>query len=154
MAIASTVQAYLQANRIPYATMAHHRTGSSKETAKALEMAPERMAKAVVLADKGGYVMAVLPSNRRVDVQALSRVLHRDLAVVPEYRMGPLFEDCDLGAIPPLGFAYGIPTVFDDCLVEQPEICFEAGDHEEVICLEGERLLEVMREARQAEFCQ
>lgn len=154
MAIAPTVQAYLQTNRIPYMVLNHGHTGSSKETARRLHVPAERLAKAVVLADERGYVMAVLPSNRRVDVQVLSRKLGRRLAVVPEYRIGTLFGDCDFGAIPPLGFAYGMLTVFDDCLVDQPEVYFEGGDHEEVIRLNGERFQQVLSKAKQEEFCE
>lgn len=154
MAIASTVEAYLQANHFPYDVMAHNRTGSSTETAHSLHLPAERLAKAVVLGDRGGYVVAVLPSNRRVDVQALSRALDRDLTLVPEYQMSVLFEDCALGAIPALGFAYGIPTVFDECLFEQPEIYFEAGDHEAIVRLDAECFREVLRRADRAEFCE
>ncbi len=154
MTIAPTVQTYLEVNHIPYMVLSHGHTGSSKETARKAHVPAERLAKAVVLADEQGYLMAVLPSNRRVDVQALSRQLGRQLAVVPEYRMGSLFKDCDFGAIPPLGFAYGIPTVFDHCLVGQPEVYFEAGDHEEVVCISGERFRRVLRKGEQMELCE
>ena len=46
--------------------------------------------------------------------------------------MGALFKDCEFGAVPPLGLAYGMSTVIDDCLSEQPEIYFEAGDHDRI----------------------
>ena len=69
MSIAHTVQAFLQANEIAYEVLPHRRTAASKETADALHVPAERMAKAVILGDKQGYLMAVLPSSRHVDVQ-------------------------------------------------------------------------------------
>ncbi len=154
MSIAHTVQAFLQTNEIAYEVLPHRRTAASKETADALHVPAERMAKAVILGDKKGYLMAVLPSSRHVDVQELSQTLGRDLAVVPEYRLGVLFEDCAFGAVPPLGFAYGMPTVVDDCLVNQPEIYFEAGDHEKVIRISGKEFQQALRKVKRAEFCQ
>ena len=154
MSIARTVQTFLQANDISYEVLPHRRTGASRETAHTLHIPAERMAKAVILGDKQGYLMAVLPSSRHVDVQELSQKLGRDLAVVPEYRLGVLFEDCAFGAVPPLGFAYGMPTVVDYCLVDQPEIYFEAGDHEDVIHVGGSQFSEILRKAEHAEFCQ
>jgi Ala-tRNA(Pro) deacylase len=153
MSIAHTVQTFLQANKISYEVLPHRRTRASRETAHTLHVPAERMAKAVILGDRQGYLMAVLPSSRHVDVQELSQTLGRDLAVVPEYRLGVLFEDCAFGAVPPLGFAYGMPTVVDDCLVDQPEIYFEAGDHEDVIRIDGEQFREILSKAEHAQFC-
>jgi Ala-tRNA(Pro) deacylase len=147
MSIANTVKTYLQAHNIPY-------TASSKETVDAAHVPAGQLAKAVILGDREGYLMAVLPSNRRIDVQILSATLGRDLVVVPEHRMGALFKDCEFGAVPPLGLAYGMSTVVDDCLSEQPEIYFEAGDHEEVIHVDGARFREVLQGAARAQFCQ
>ena len=154
MAIAHTVETFLQANRIAYQVLPHRRTRASKETAQMLHVPAERMAKAVILGDRRGYLMAVLPSNRHVDVQELSQALGRDLVVVPEYRMGALFEDCAFGAVPPLGFAYGMTTVIDDCLFDQPEIYFEAGDHEEVIRIAGKEFQQALKKVKRVQFCQ
>ncbi len=152
MAIASTVENYLQSNRIPYMIVPHRHTSASRDTATTLHVPAQRVAKAVVLTDKKGYLMVVLPSDRHVDVLALSERLGRDLELVPEQTLATVFKDCDLGAIPPLGPAYGMPTIMDDSLVGQPEIYFEAGDHEEVICVDGEQFLVLLNEAQHGQF--
>ena len=154
MSIAYTVKTYLQAHDIPYTVVSHRHTTSSKETVDATHVPAEQLAKAVILGDRKGYLMAVLPSNRRIDVQALSATLGRDLVIVPEHRMGVLFKDCEFGAVPPLGVAYGMSMIIDDCLSEQPEIYFEAGDHEEVIHVDGAQFREALKSAGRAQFCQ
>lgn len=154
MTIANTVKSYLQAHDIPYEVMPHRHTSSSKETVDAVHVPAQQLAKAVILGDRQGYLMAVLPSNRHIDVQSLSATLGRDLVVVPEHRVGALFEDCEFGAVPPLGVAYGMSTVIDDCLLEQAEIYFEAGDHEEVIHVDGAQFREALQSAGHAQFCQ
>jgi Ala-tRNA(Pro) deacylase len=110
------------------------------------------MAKAVVLADRGGYVMAVVPGSRHVSVKTLCKKLGRELVLVQEDSLIPVFKDCARGAIPPLGPAYGIETIVDDSLVGQPEIYFEAGDHEELIRVNGEQFLSLLRQARHGQF--
>lgn len=152
MTIAKTVIDCLQKNHIPYSVVAHVRTGSSRETVDAIRVPPERLAKAVVLRDPGGYVMAVVPGNRHVKVETLSEKLGRHLSLATEDRLAPVFKDCDVGAIPPVGVAYGMETVLDDSLVGQPEIYFEAGDHEELIKVDGEQFLTLMKEARHGQF--
>ena len=48
------------------------------------------------------------------------------------------FRDCELGAVPAAGSAYGIPTLVDDSLLRMPDIYMEGGDHEELVHLSGE----------------
>jgi Ala-tRNA(Pro) deacylase len=153
MAIASTVVDYLRRHAIPYAVVPHPRTITSREAASCAHVPANRLAKAVVFAaDGGGYVMAVIPSDRHVGVQTLSRKLGRHLELVSEVRLKPVFKDCDPGAIPPLGPAYGMETILDDSLVGQPEIFFEAGDHEELIRVGGEEFVRLLAEARHGQF--
>lgn len=153
MSIAQTVIQCLQQRRIPYDVVAHPRTASTRATVSCSQIPPERMAKAVLLSDThGGYVMAVLPGSRYVNVKTLSRKLNRQLSLVEERQLPLVFNDCERGAIPPLGPAYGIETILDDSLVGQPEIYFEAGDHEELIRVNGEQFLSLLRQARHGQF--
>lgn len=152
MTIAKTVLGFLQQHNVRYAVVAHPHSETSKSTAERAHVPPAHMAKAVVLADRDGYVMVVLPADRHVDVGALSRRLRRDLHLAQEERLAPVFKDCALGAIPPLGPAYGMETVMDDSLVGLPEVYFEAGDHEELIRVSGEDFLHLLAAARHGQF--
>lgn len=152
MAVAKTVVEYLDHRAIPYAIVTHPPTPSTRATAARSQLPPESIAKAVVLSDDNGCVMAVLPANRYLNVHTLSRKLRRDLHLVDEQRLCQMFRDCALGAIPPLGPAYGITTVVDDQLVGQPHVYFEAGDHEELIRVSGDEFIALLRNARYASF--
>ena len=72
----------------------------------------------MLLEDERGYVMAVLPASHRVDLKKLRRKLHRKLELATEEELGEIFRDCEIGAVPPLGAAYGVPVVYDDHLRE------------------------------------
>jgi Ala-tRNA(Pro) deacylase len=96
------------------------------------------LAKSVVLEDEQGYLMVVLPSSRRVDVGELQRQLKRNLGLASESELAQLFADCEIGALPALGPAYGMETVVDDAIAEQPDIYFEAGDHEQLVHVTAE----------------
>ena len=152
MSAAKTVVSYLQSHRIPYAVVPHRHTLSSRETADAAHVAAECLAKAVVFWDRQGYLMAVVPGDRHVGVDRLSDKLGRQLALADESWIASVFKDCELGAIPPLGPAYGMETIVDDSLVGLAEVYFEAGDHEELICVDGEQFLRVLDQARHGQF--
>jgi len=148
MATASSIVDLLQRHRVPYAVMRHAHSASSKETAVAAHVSPASIAKAVVLADAHGYIVAVVPANRYVEIDTLSRTLGRQLKLAPEGILSQLFGDCEPGAVPPFGEIYHLDTVIDDVLLTEPEIFFEAGDHEELICVDGEEFARLMGRAR------
>lgn len=133
MAIAKRVMEYLQTHDIYYGVVVHNHTATSTETARAAHVPGNRIAKTVVLEDDKGYVMAVLPATYKIDLGELHRQTNRRLGLATEKELGPIFDDCELGALPPLGQAYGLETVVDDALAEQTNIYFDAGDHEQLV---------------------
>ena len=62
------------------------------------------------------------------------------------------FRDCAVGAVPPLGAAYNIPTVVEDSLLSAPEVWFEAGDHEDLVHVRGAAFLSLLAGARHGSF--
>lgn len=138
MAIAMTIAEYLADHDVAYDVLTHPHTGSSGESAQASHVSGSRLAKSVVLEDEHGYLMVVLPANRQVDLGELHRLMNRSLGLATEGELGALFSDCEIGALPAIGPAYGIETLVDDTIAEQPDIYFEAGDHEQLIHVTAE----------------
>ena len=130
----------------------HERTMTARQTARTCEIEADCLAKAVLMRDDQGYVMAVLPASCQLDKAQLWRLLHRPVELAGEDEAQTLFRDCALGAIPALGQAYGIETVVDERLGQAPEIWLEAGDHERLIHLAGERFRALMAGARHGSF--
>lgn len=133
MGIAISLRAFLDAHHLDYEMVSHDHTLSAQETAAAAHLPGDKVAKSVLLKDGDGYLLAVLPSTHRVHLGQLHRVLHRQVGLATESEAAGLFSDCDLGAIPAAGLLYDVDTLVDDVLLEQPDIYFEAGDHEHLI---------------------
>jgi Ala-tRNA(Pro) deacylase len=134
MNVAPRVQDYLAARQTAYDVLSHARTGSSAQTARAAHVPADGLVKGVVVKDDAGYVLAVLPASRHVVLSQLARALHRlPLQLADEAEFTALFSDCDRGALPPLGGIYGLPMMVDEAVDEQPEVYFEAGDHEHLV---------------------
>jgi Ala-tRNA(Pro) deacylase len=152
MAIAPRLRWYLEAHGVEYELIPHPHSATSAETARSASVPLESLAKPVLLEDELGYVMAIVPASRRVDVRSLSDQLHRDLSLAKERELEALFHDCERGAVPPLGSPYRVPTVYDDALAELGEVCFEAGDHEDVVRMRGDAFLRLLEGARHGRF--
>ncbi|MGI9331575.1 MAG: aminoacyl-tRNA deacylase [Gammaproteobacteria bacterium] len=152
MSIARVLRDYLDDHEVQYELVDHPATGDSMHAAAAAHVPGECLAKAVLLEDDGGYLMAVLPSTRHVHLGLLHKQFERSVGLATEVEIGALFADCDPGAMPPVGAAYGIDTIVDDTLTEQPDIYFEAGDHHTLVHLSGPAFNELMKEAGQGSF--
>jgi len=152
MTIAARLKWYLDANGVEYDVLPHPHTASSHETARAAHVPEDQLAKSVVLEDDQGYLIAVVPASRRVALGELRDQLNRSVELASEGELRELFEDCELGAIPPVGAAYGIPSVVDDALLDAAEIYFEAGDHEDLVHMRGEEFLGLIAGSRHGRF--
>lgn len=154
MFIPARLLRYLDQRGADYQISTHDYSHSSAETARTARISAHQLAKSVVLEDERGWLVAVLPSDRQVMIGRLSEMLGRDrLRLVDEDRIGSLFDDCDRGAVPPIGMAWGIDTIVDDELETSDVVYMEGGDHESLLRMSREEFLELMSEARHGHFC-
>lgn len=137
MAIASTLRNYLHEHDVQYELVNHSHSQTALESAHAASVPGRQVAKAVVLKDNDGFVVGVVPSNRRLDLEQVNRKLGRQLELADEKELTELYEDCEPGAVPALGDAYGLDVIWDDHLSSIAEVYIEAGDHENLIHLKG-----------------
>lgn len=134
MSIASTVDYALTLTDVDFSILRHQPSATSAETAHKANVAESQLAKAVALRDELGPLLAVMPANRRLDLERLREQLRRpSLRFMSEEELSAVFFDCEEGAVPPVGPDYRVPTVVDKALMTKDDIYFEAGDHEELV---------------------
>ena len=144
MTIARKLNNFLADNDIQFETVTRVLTGSSSMSAEVTSVSGDDLAKAVVFNDDEGYVVAVVPSTHRVEVHTLLKLLDRKLSLVTEQELDVLFADCEIGAVPPVGGAYGLPVVLDESLTGHDRMHFEAGDHLTLISVNSQNFAKVM----------
>jgi len=144
MAIATTLKAYLDDHHVEYDMVKHVHSESALESAHSAHVPGHQVAKAVVLEDGDGYVVGVLPSTCRLDLAWVNTALGRKLEMAREDALPKLFQDCEPGAVPALSNAYGLDVVWDDQLQNATDIYIEAGDHENLIHMQGDTFRKLM----------
>jgi len=152
MALAGTLRQYLADHAIEYSVMAHRPTLSSAQTVAASRIPADCVAKAIVLKGEHGYLLVVLPASRLVDLGEIRRQLDRRVGLATEVEVAKLFADCALGAVPPVGQAYGIDVVLDDDIASQSDIFFEGGDHASLVHVKRQQFEAIMAGARHGRF--
>ncbi|MEJ2365544.1 MAG: YbaK/EbsC family protein, partial [Deltaproteobacteria bacterium] len=103
MAIAPSIERYLNARNVPFEAMPHHLTGSTHETAEAAHVPQDHIAKAVMVRDDRGDAMVVVRGDQWLHLEALNGDSGRAFRVDQESDLKTLLPDCKVGAVPPLG---------------------------------------------------
>lgn len=153
MAMAMTVEDCLRDDGAPYDVVHHAHSGCSLETATRAHIPADRLMKSVILGDDlGDYMMAVLPADCRIAVDDLRAMCGRELHLASERELAALFADCECGAIPATGPAYGLRTLLDEGVRRHDEVYFEAGDHERLVRMSTDAFMRLMRGAEHARF--
>ena len=152
MSISKTVNTYLVDHKVQFELVPHPLSFSAKETAQAAHVGEDHIAKAVIVKDDKGYAMVVVPGSDWIKMRDLQDELDRDFELAEESELKSLFSDCDIGAIPALGQAYGIETYLDERLNSLANIYFEAGDHQNLVHVHGDEFHKLFKGVRHGHF--
>lgn len=125
---------YLDAHNSRYLVISHSPAYTAQGIAGLTHISGKELAKTVILNLDGNLVMAVLPANYHVDLQALRWAAKaKTVTLASEEEFQDRFPQCETGAMPPFGNLYGMPVFADSSLEHDKEIAFNAGTHRELI---------------------
>ena len=125
---------FLNKAAVPYEVTEHEPAFSAQSMAAAEHEPGRYVAKPVIVKADGKYVMCVLSACYKIDLHTLKKQLGAKKAELAEEKeIGELFGDCELGAEPPFGNLYDLPTVMDKALEADDHIVFQAGTHDKAI---------------------
>jgi Ala-tRNA(Pro) deacylase len=125
----------LEQNKISYEILRHPEAVTAQRIAQAEHVKGRHHAKVVMVKSDGQHFMVVLPAEHLIDLGKLAKIVGQDVSLEHEEEFESLFPDCAVGAMPPFGNLYGLPTYVDKSLAEEDYIVFEAGTHTEAIKL-------------------
>jgi Ala-tRNA(Pro) deacylase len=134
MPIPRSIKQYLFHHNVSYSHKIHSVAFTSQEIA-ALEHVPGgEFAKTVVLEADGRLILAVVPGDHIVNIEALrDQVGWGDLSLATEKQFISDFPGCQPGAMPPFGRLFGMPVYCDNALARHPEIEFNGGTHVDTV---------------------
>src|SRR5262245_10063153 len=99
MALAPTLQKYLSDQGVSYDAVPHKRTMSALDTVQTSHIPADCLAKGILLKDREGYWLAVLPASRHVQLTELRTDLGERVSLASEEEVAEVFRDCARGAV-------------------------------------------------------
>jgi len=124
LAIADVIN-YLSSNAVTFRVLTHPPAYSSAELARVHHVDARSVVRTELYKADHRLAMALLPSDRKVDVRALADVLRaREITRVDAWEQERLFNGCDIGTAPPLGNLFGILVVADPLFEQGRQVVF------------------------------
>jgi Ala-tRNA(Pro) deacylase len=123
----------LNENQVKYEILHHLEAVTAQRIAQAEHVKGRHHAKIVMIKSGDQHLVMVLPADHQIDLEKVEKAIGKPVSLDKEQEFKSLFTDCAIGAMPPLGNLYGLPTYVDKHLSEQDYIVFEAGTHTDAI---------------------
>jgi Ala-tRNA(Pro) deacylase len=135
MAISKSLKKFLSERKVKVETKKHKEVYTAQEIAGKTHTPGSEFAKVVVAKAKEGFFLAVLPASYRVDLVKLKSAVGSagPIKIATESEFKTLFPDCEVGAMPPFGGLYNLPTIVDKSFSDDEKIAFNAGTHKELM---------------------
>ena len=115
---------------VNYRLSRHDTTYTAQDLAAAEHIPGRKVIKPVVVKADGAFVMCALPASHRIDLDTLRNQLQvNEIELAGEQEMSSIFDGCELGAEPPIGRMFGLPTLMDESLMNDDSVVFQAGTH-------------------------
>jgi Ala-tRNA(Pro) deacylase len=127
------VQELLEQKGVEFEVMPHQQTFTAQEVAASEHETGHHFAKTVIARGERKTFMFVLPASRHVDFEKASELAGEPVEMASEGEMKKTFVDCEVGAEPPFGSLYGVPTYVDASLESCKTIVFRAGTHDRTV---------------------
>ena len=128
MSVYEKIIQLLDSRQIKYQALEHGPTPTCEDSARVRGTSPDQGAKALVCYADKKPILIVLPCSRKLDFK-----LFKKLYTIKDLRFATpeevkILTSLEIGAIPPLGYLFNLPTYVDEKLGENNTIAFNAGD--------------------------
>ena len=123
----------LDAVGVHYDLIPHAHTETALDEAEAVGVEPAHVAKTIIIVTRKGFVRAVLPASRRLDMDKVRDLLDTPGArLASEKEIAAAYPGFELGAVPPFGGPRD-RVLIDGRLAARESVVMEAGCHDESV---------------------
>lgn len=130
MEIPQKIIKFLEKNKIKYQTIKHRTVYTAFDKSQTLKVPQKIIAKVLVLKMDGNLAIVLIAANKNLDLKSLKKVAKiKKIEFVSEKIIKNKFKGIKVGAIPPLGNLWQVPTFIDRSLTKEKEIIFSGGNY-------------------------
>ena len=132
---------FLSQNKVKFAEVKHRQVFTGLDKAATLKVKPNLIAKTLIMKDGRNFFMAVLAANRNLDKGKFKKATKtKNPDFISERLMKSKFKGYKIGAIPPLGGLFKLPSWLDRGLAKEKLVYVSAGTYEDSLKLSPKAL--------------
>lgn len=131
---------WLTSHKVEFEVHEHPVSYTARETARASGVDPRIFIKTIgVVAGDGRRALLALDANDQLDLMKARRLLDTPtVRLLTESELIDACPGCEVGAMPPIGPLFGVPTFADFAVREDREVVFHGGNHHVTIRVDRE----------------
>jgi Ala-tRNA(Pro) deacylase len=141
MAVPNSVLRFLQKSNVKYNEIDHRIVYTAADKAATLKVKPNIIGKTLVLKVDNNFTLVLIPGNRNLDKNKFKKAANewrkkigqksaKKIDFVSERLIKNKFKGVKLGALPPFGNLWGIPTFIDKSLFLNKQIFINSGNYQ------------------------
>ena len=155
MAIPKKVINFLGKNKVKYQSVKHRTVYTAFDKAKTLKLKQNIVGKTLVLKTDRDLALVLIPANKNLDKNKFKKLVNswrkktgqkpvKNIDFASERLIKNKFKGVKLGAMPPFGNMFKVPTFVNKSLLSLPEIIVNSGHYNHSIKIKGDSLKKLM----------
>jgi len=121
---------FLDKSKVKYEILKHKTVFTAFDKAKTLRVKENIIGKTLVVKMDKNYALVLVPANKNLDKDKLRKTAKaKSIDFVKEAWIKKNIKGAKIGAVPPFGSLWKLPTFVDKSLLLQPKIIVNSGDH-------------------------
>ena len=155
MPIPKKVINFLEKNKVKYEIIEHRTVYTAFDKTRTLKIKPNITGKTLVLKTDRDLAVVLIPANKNLDKNKLKKIINiwrkrQDMKAVKkidfasERLMKNKLKGIKMGAVPPFGSLFKLPTFINKSLLNQPKIILNSGHYNSSIKIKASLLKKLM----------
>jgi len=154
MSVPKKIINFLEKSKVKYEIIKHKIVYTAYDKTKTLRIPEKIVGKTLILKTNGNLSIALIPANKNLNPQKIKKSAKiKKLDFVSERVIKNKFKGVRVGAVPPFGNLWSIPTFIDKSLIKQPKIIINSGDYNFSIKTSGVFLKKIVPDLIVGSFC-
>jgi len=121
---------FFEKNKVKYEPIKHRTVYTAYDKAQTLRFSQKMVGKTLVVRFDKNVALLLIPTNKNLDKGKFKKVARvKNVDFVKEAWMKKNLKGVKVGAIPPFGNLWRLPTFIDKSLINQPKIIVNGGDY-------------------------
>ena len=130
MGIPQKIIKFLNSAKVKYEPIQHRIVYTAFDKAATLRVPQKIIGKTLVVKTDKTIALVLIPANKNLDKQKLKKIAKvKNVDFIKEAWMKKNLKGVKVGAVPPFGNLWRLPTFVDKVLLQSPKIIVNGGDY-------------------------